>query len=582
MKSLFLFLTLLLTDVIIVPAQNVDILSGVKIKLRDGFQLNATIYKPHEQKEPLPVIFTLTPYISDTYHPRGMYFGDHGYVFAIVDVRGRGSSEGIFDPFMQEAKDGYDIVEWLAAQNYCNGKVTMWGGSYAGYDQWATAKELPPHLKTIVPVAAVAPGVDFPMFYNIGYPYTIQWLTFTNEKTGNDNLFDDSKFWISKFSERYNRDLPFTSLDSLVGNPNKTFQKWTSHPLVDDYIKKMRPNSSQYAKMDIPILTITGCYDGDQPGALAHYTEFMQLASASAKNSHYLIIGPWDHAGTRTPKKEVGGLIFGDSCLLDMNDLHRQWYNYTLKDSTKPAFLRNKVAYYVTNKDKWKYTASLEEIGKEKQIFYLNSANDSHSDVLHSAFLQSGLPLTNIPCEYIYDPLEKSYGLLELKPSKDYLTDQAYAYYLGNRGVIYHSAPFDKETEVSGFFELNAYIEADVKDIDVEADIYEIKADGSSVLLTNYTIRARYRDNLEIETLLKPGEINLFHFNRFTFISRVIEKGSRLRLILSSPNSIYIQKNYCSGGVIASETAKDSHKAHVKIYNDSKHPSALYVPVVNN
>ena len=111
-------------------------------------------------------------------------------MFAIVDVRGRGSSEGIFDPFMQEAKDGYDIVEWLAKQQYCNGKITMWGGSYAGYDQWATAKELPPHLKTIVPAAAAQPGVDFPMQYNIAYPYTIQWLTLTNEKTGNENLFE--------------------------------------------------------------------------------------------------------------------------------------------------------------------------------------------------------------------------------------------------------------------------------------------------------------------------------------------------------------------------------------------------------
>jgi len=582
MKYFLLSLTLLFNNFIPALAQDIDIISGVKIKLRDGVQLNATIYKPHEQKETLPVIFQLTPYIGDTYHARGTYFAKNGYVYAIVDVRGRGSSEGVFDPFMQEAKDGYDIVEWLATQKYSNGKVTMWGGSYSGYDQWATGKELPAHLKTIVPVASVKPGVDFPMAYNVGYSYAIQWLTYTSGKTRNENMFADNKFWISKFAERYNKDLPFTSLDSLAGNPNNTFQKWASHPRYDDYFKSMCPTELQYRKMDIPILTITGSYDDDQPGALAYYKEFMQFASLSAKNNHYLIIGPWDHAGTRTPKKEVGGLTFGDSCLLDMNELHRQWYNYTLKDSAKPAFLKNKVAYYITNKDKWKYAASLEDIGRDKQTFFLNSANNNESDILHSAFLQISLPLTNNPCEYVYNPLDKSYGLLEMNPSDNYLTDQTYAYNLGNKGVVYHSAAFEKETETSGFFELNAYIETDVKDVDIRADIYEIKTDGTSILLTSNTIRARYNESTEHEKLLTPGEITLFHFNKFSFISRVIEKGSRLRLIISSPNSINLQKNYCSAGVIVNETAKDAHTAHVKIYNDSKHPGILFMPVVKN
>ncbi|MGE5106497.1 MAG: CocE/NonD family hydrolase [Sphingobacteriales bacterium] len=582
MKHFHLLPVLLFTIFQNTMAQDIDILSGIKIKTRDGVQLNATIFKPHEQKEPLPLIFTLTPYIGDSYHERGTYFSKHGYVFALVDVRGRGSSEGVFDPFVQEAKDGYDIVEWLAAQKYCNGKVTMWGGSYAGYDQWATAKELPPHLKTIVPVASVKPGVDFPMFYNISYPYIIQWLTFTNAKTGNANFFADGEFWKSKFTERYNKDIPFNKLDSLVGNPNKTFQQWVSHPFKDDYIKKMCPTVEQYGKMNFPILTITGSYDADQPGALIYYREFMQYASASAKNNHYLIIGPWDHSGTRTPKKEVGGLTFGDASFLNLNDLHRQWYDYALKDSAKPEFLKNKVAYFVTNKDKWKYVSSLEEIGKEKQSFYLNSANNKENDVLHSGFLQTTLPgVSNNPAAYIYDPLDKSPGLAEQNSSGNYLTDQAFAFRLTNNGVIYHTAPFEKETEASGFFELKAYIETDVKDMDVEADVYEIKANGTSVFLASSMIRARYRESIEQEKLLVPGEINLFDFNNFTFNSRVIEKGSRLRLIIASPNSIYAQKNYCSGGIIANETAKDAHTAHVKIYNDSKHPSVLLMPVVN-
>src|SRR5262245_851867 len=146
---------------------SIDLIWGVKIPARDGIKLNATVFKPKDQTEPLPVIFTFTPYISDTYEDRAVYFARNGYVYALVDVRGRGNSEGRFEPFVNEGRDGYDVVEWLAKQPWSNGKVTMWGGSYAGFDQWTTLKEAPPHLVTIVPAAAAYAGADFPFFKNI-------------------------------------------------------------------------------------------------------------------------------------------------------------------------------------------------------------------------------------------------------------------------------------------------------------------------------------------------------------------------------------------------------------------------------
>src|SRR6201997_4553918 len=176
-----------------------DMRWAVKIPMRDGVTLNATIFLPHAQKEPVPVIFTLTPYIGDSYMDRAMYFAQHGYVYALIDVRGRGNSGGAFEPFVNEGKDGYDVVEWLAKQTYCNGKVTMWGGSYAGFDQWTTLKEFPPHLATVVPVAAVYPAVDFPFFHNVFFSYDIQWLTYTSGVTPNLNLFGASPFWTEKF-----------------------------------------------------------------------------------------------------------------------------------------------------------------------------------------------------------------------------------------------------------------------------------------------------------------------------------------------------------------------------------------------
>ena len=109
----------------------------------------------------------------------------------------------------------------------------------------------------------------------------------------------------------------------------------------------MGPSPEQFAKIDLPILTITGHYDGDQPGALSYYREHLRYAPQAVRDRHYLIIGPWDHAGTRTPNAEVGGLTFGEASVLDLNDLHKEWYDWTMKGGPRPKFLEKKVSYYV-------------------------------------------------------------------------------------------------------------------------------------------------------------------------------------------------------------------------------------------
>jgi putative CocE/NonD family hydrolase len=558
----------------------VDLMWGVKIPMRDGVRLNATVYRPHGQKDPLPMIFELTPYISDTYHARGYYFAQHGYVFAIVDVRGRGNSEGKFEPSLQEPHDGHDTVEWLARQPWSNGKVTMWGGSYAGFDQWMTLREAPEHLATIVPVASAHAGVDFPAFKNIFYPSLTRWLTYTSGVTGNRNLFDESSFWIAKFTEMYLQHRPFKELDQIVGNPSPTFQMWVNHPALDALWRSLDISPEQYRAIHVPILTITGSYDGNQAGAFAYYRDHMKYGNEAAKAQHYLIIGPWDHAGTRTPKKEVGGLTFGDASVLDMNKLHTDWYDWTLKNGAKPEFLKKRVAYYVMAADEWKYADALESISNATRTLYLDSDSGRANDAMNSGKLTEAKPTGTQPDRYVYDPLDVRPAELEKEEIKNGLTDQRYALNLFGDGVVYHTEPFPADTEIFGFVKLTAWIAIDVPDTDFEATLYEILPDGTSVALTSDAIRARYRESLSQEKLVKPGEINQYVFDGFTFFSRRIAKGSRLRLVLDCPNSIYLEKNYNSGGVVADEIAKDARTAHITVYHDAVHPSRLELPLV--
>lgn len=557
--------------------RNVQLSWGLKIPMRDGVLLGATLYAPKDQKEPAPCVFTLTPYIAQSYHERGVYFAAHGIPFLTVDVRGRGNSGGEFHPFIQEAHDGYDIVEWLAKQSYCNGKVSMWGGSYAGYDQWATAKEFPPHLATIVPVASPFAGVDFPMQGNIFAPYDMQWLTLTSGYASQDAIFGDNDFWAANFRAWFESGKPFKGIDVMIGNPSPVFQEWISHPHPDAYWDSYNPTAAQYAKMSIPILTITGSFDGDQPGALAHFREFMRNASVAERARHYLVIGPWDHAGTRTPSAQFGGLNFGPKSLVDLPKLHLQWYEWTMADGAKPEFLQKPVAYYVMEADQWRYADTLEAITKEARSLYLGSSGAAN-DVLASGSLNTTLSKAGSD-HYVYDPRDVSTSGLESTIDPASLVDQRMTYARRGKLLVYHSEPFEQDTEVSGFFSLLAWIAIDTPDTDFAVQISEIRQDGSAIPLTSDAMRARYREDVRAPKLIRTKDPLPYRFEHFTFVAREIKKGSRLRMTLAPINSIYLERNYNSGGEVAAESVQDARVVTVTLFHDRAHPSVLSVPL---
>ncbi len=562
---------------------------GVKIPMRDKVELNGTLYLPRssDSNARTPVIFTLTPYVSDSYHDRAAYFASHGYAFVLVDVRGRGNSAGEFEPFAQEPRDGYDVVEWLAAQPFCDGKVAMWGGSYAGFDQWATAKEFPPHLATIVPAAAAHPPLDYPSYLNVGETYDVRWFTFTSGKTGQANLFGDEKFWRTKFLAAYKKYIPFKSLDSFIGNPSVNFQRILKHPTPDAYYDAMVPTGEQFQKIALPILTITGQYDGDELGALSFYRDHIASVTSEAGAKHFLIIGPWDHAGTRTPTDEVGGVKFGPAAIIDLNDLHRQWYDWILKNGTKPEFLKNQVAYYMLAAGNtgangtWKYADSLKNLTARARTFYLDAKNGDANGAFRSGSLAENQPAGGRD-EFTYDPLDTRRGseVEGIEPNdKTAGIDQRLALSIGNDGLVYHSDPLPKEMPLVGCPQLTLWVSLDTPDTDLSADLYEIQPDGTSIALWSDLRRLRYRESLRQEKLVKGDEIVKCDFAPGLFVARKLMKGSRLRLVVSSPNSIFWQKNYNAGGVVADETAKDAQTAHIRVYHDAAHASAIQIPV---
>src|SRR5690348_2219330 len=327
--------------------ENVSVDLHQMIPMRDGVQLAATIWRPSDQAKPLPVVLVMTPYITDETQARAVKFATHGYVYVSVDVRGRGSSQGKFTPLYGNGPDGADVIAWLARQPWCDGRVVTRGGSYRGMDQWQILSQHPAHLAAAVPTAAVYPGWDFPQPRGVFVSYMAQWLAFTSGQTGQDNLFGDGKYWSTRFVDAYEHNQPFAGLADLTGSNRAAFLQWLDHPGDDDYWARYNPKPDDYKSIDIPILSITGYFDGDQPGALRYYREFMANASANAKQHFYLLMGPWDHPGTRHPQQKLGGLTFDKKSVLDIDQLHIDFFDWVLKGGKRPGILSDRVNYYV-------------------------------------------------------------------------------------------------------------------------------------------------------------------------------------------------------------------------------------------
>jgi len=152
---------------------------GYLVSMRDGVRLSVDIYRPDAPGR-FPAILSHTPYnnIGGNLPQRAKWFARRGYVVALSDTRGRFDSEGQWDPFTEKHKtDGYELVEWLARQPWCDGNVGMIGGSYLGWTQWWTASTVPPHLKAIAP--QVAPPDHFrnaPYQHGVLVSWIIDWM----------------------------------------------------------------------------------------------------------------------------------------------------------------------------------------------------------------------------------------------------------------------------------------------------------------------------------------------------------------------------------------------------------------------
>jgi putative CocE/NonD family hydrolase len=571
-----------------------DIEMSRTIPVRDGAKLEAWITKPSNAQAKLPTILTLTQYDIDggRHGDSAGYYAGRGYAFVQAYVRGRGQSGGVKSDSLgaQIGRDGYDLVEWIAAQPWSDGRVVMFGGSFVGMTQWQTAAQLPPHLAAIAPYVPIYPGWDIPNTNGIPQAWTAVILGYVAGRSLNTGFMRNQTYWEGKMLEQYAAYRPFHELDEAIGiaaddwwmldaqgNKKSMFDVWLDHVGDAAFNLGAEPKAQSYERMNFPVLTVTGYYDDDQPGTLRYYRNYLAHAPAAALAQLHLVIGPWDHGGTQEPTKTIEGLPIPEAAVIDMQKLHADWYDSALGRGALPPLLHAGVAYFMLGADEWRYAQTLDSAssGKEMTLF-LSEPSGTPRDVFRSGQLGLEPHAAEPPAGIVSDPHELPELAVARYAADEDLTSQFRAFQ--KRAITFHSDPLPQDTEIAGHMRLTLECEADAPDFDLWAQVLMVLADGSTVRLGEDIRRARFRNDPFKEELVKPGQPIEIPFE-FNWLARRIPAGARLRLTIAPLNSPNYQKNFNTGGRMGYETIDAARIAHIKIFHDARRPSRLTLPL---
>ncbi len=315
---------------------------NLRVPMRDGVELAVDLLRP-ELPGPLPVVLLRTPYDkvltrSDVYEK----LAQRGYIIAFGDCRGRFNSDGVFRPYFDDAADGYDTVEWIAAQNWCDGNVGMTGGSYVGQTQWYAASRRPPHLKAIVPFVSPPSTLwrNEPIFGGCFLLPMAEWALGMGLRS-----WQVPDFVTPLFAEQqdYYDALPLSSLPDRAGMSCAWWDDMMQHPAYDDFWRQGAYDN--HALMDVAALNITGWWDMNFPGGPDNF-QAMQASPAAAHQK--LIIGPWPHWVNK--KRKLSGLDFGDHAVIELDDYVTRFFDRYLKGAANGIEGEKPVYVFVTDR----------------------------------------------------------------------------------------------------------------------------------------------------------------------------------------------------------------------------------------
>jgi putative CocE/NonD family hydrolase len=581
---LLLFLT---TPLFAAENYSVKVERDVSVKMRDGVILRGDIFRPDAEGK-FPVLLQRTPYRRSIWG-YGVDFAQRaasrGYIVFLQDVRGRYTSDGEWYPFLHESEDGYDTIEWIAAQPYSDGRVGMFGGSYVGATQMLAAIAHPPHLAGICPIVTASD-------YHNGWTYQggafEQWFN----ESWTSGLAQDT---LARQIERMPRTpedvnaLPLTAYPIFNRNPAGVinvsastiapyFLDWLAHPSYDNFWKRWSIEE-HYADSRVPALHVAAWYDIFLGGSLRNYIGLKaHAATEEARKGQRLLVAIGGHAGEG---RKVGEVDFGlEAEKFNEGEVTLDWYDFLFKGARNEFATDKAVRIFVMGIDQWRDEDDWPLARARSTKYYLHSqgrANTTHGN----GSLSTLAPEAEASDEFIYDPAKPVPTIGgPLCCDGDHLApgprDQR-SVEERDDVLVYSTSPLDRDLEVTGPVRLEFFAASSAVDTDFTAKLLDVAPGGTAINLTEGILRGRYRDSQVTPAPLVRGQTYPFSVDLWA-TSNVFRTGHRLRLELSSSNFPRFDRNLNTG-----EPAANSDtwvKATNTILHDKTHPSALILPVV--
>jgi len=561
--------------------------------MRDGTVLRSDLYRP--SSSPTPVILMRTQYgktaaqVKPSRYQTPDWFASHCYLVVVQDVRGTGSSGGLFSEYTHEQADGYDTVEWAAALPGADGKVGMYGSSYVGATQWQAAIATPPHLVTIVPANTASDYYDGWTYEGGEFrlAFVLPWALGLAQTAARNRHDDTTAAALEDARSDMTRWLgfrPFRSLPPVQPDDPAVaswYFDWIAHSTRDAFWKQWSVRD-RYSSMRVPVLDIEGWYDAFLPGGIENFTGMVSgAATTEARTNQRLVIGPWDHLAwgrtdsTPAPTLKNIGTV-GDS---PINELMLAWYDHFLKGTGNGVTGTPRVDYFLMGANTWKSSPSWPLPQTEWTRYFLSGQGDSVSR--KGALSTSPVSGQQAPDRFTYDPADPVPSLgghsccsAGSGPQGPY--DQSPAEQRSDV-LVYSSEPLATATEITGPVTVDLWAASSATDTDFTAKFEVVKPDGSAINLNNGILRTSFRESLSDPRPGVPGQPYRYRISIWP-TSYLFSAGDRIRVELSSSDYPQFAPNPNTGEPFGSSSA--SLPATQTILHDAAHPSAVVIPVI--
>ena len=527
---------------------------AMEIPVSDGKKLAADLYIP-EKGGPFPVILIQTPYNKDLYRPvfpyelpgkflpegtattllgaaggSGSFIHSMDYAVVAVDWRGRFGSKSAGGLAIgggaaeQRRQDGYDTVEWVAKQQWCNGKVGTWGSSALGQIQWETAAKQPPHLICMMPRVS-----DYAQNY--------------------------SKYYFGGVVRKeYMDGLTAASWGALANIV-------MAHPTNDGFYDGK--DTADPKEIKTPALIIGGWWDiHDTPKI---YNAVLSTAGSEVAKNIRMLICPNSHSMIARDGTE-GELDYSNAGAY-VREQQKKYFDFWLRGVDNGYTPAAPVTYYQMGSNEWRTATQWPPERMKETGYYLNDGG-----TLSVTATQGGAPRqfsfnpnSPVPTDggNTFNP-----GIAKGPIDQNKIVER-------HRDVlIFTSEVLSEDVAIAGDISAVLYVSSDAVDTDVAIRVTDVYPDGRSMLVRDGIQRLSHMEGDKEEKFITPGTVYPVTVKTYS-VGQTFVKGHRIRLIVSA-------SNYPRYGV--NNGSEDRGKAPIKINNtlyfDAQHPSKLVLPVL--